>query len=249
MRKQILILEDLELARKALYTIVKECDDELDVYTFSNRMEALDFAMTNHIDLFLIDIVLNPKEPNDFSGISFAQTIRANEDYLSSEIIFITTLAGLEAQLLRSIHCFDYIEKPIDKSRVQQVVLAALKKLSHQEKEDELLFVRKDGISFPIYTKDIVYLESRHKLLSIHKVDEVIEIRSLTLKKAMEKIKTQKLLVPSKGIAVNLRYIEYVDVTNRYIKLKHEKKLIDIGSRMKSAFLSEYYSYDGGRKK
>lgn len=189
MKRNILILEDLKAIRELLTDIVESISDEICVYSFDNYIEAFRFSMSTHIDIFLLDIVLEPKEEQDFSGITFAKQIRACEQYLSSEIIFITSLAGLEADLLRSVHCFDYIEKPISKERVREVVSVALRKMKGQPVEEELLFLRKDRVSFPVPTKDIVYIESRHRSLLFYKLDEVVEIPYFTMKAALEKIK------------------------------------------------------------
>ena len=133
MKKRILILEDLPSSRKALVNMVAECGSDLVIFDFGDPANALQCAMDNKIDLFLIDIVLKPQQPNDFSGIAFARSIRESSKYTTAEIVFITTLAGLEANLLRTVHCFDYIEKPISKKRVQKVVSEALNKIGPSE--------------------------------------------------------------------------------------------------------------------
>lgn len=247
MKRNILILEDLKPIRELLTNIVSSLSDEICVYSFDNYIEAFRFSMSKHIDLFLLDIVLEPKEEQDFSGITFAKQIRACEQYRSSEIIFITSLAGLEAELLHSVHCFDYIEKPISKDRVREVVNAALRKMKGQAADEELLFLRKDRISYPIATKDIVYIESRHRSLLFYKQDEVIEIPYFTMRAALEKIKQEKFLRINRSVVVNARYIEYVDSTNRYVKLQGYKDAMDIGAKLKPAFLVEYDRYIGGQ--
>ena len=100
MRKNILILEDVETAREALAQIVKACDDEIEVFAFSNIGDACACMMENRIDLFLIDIILKPQVSNDFSGITFAEYVRQQEQYLAVDFVFVTSLIGLEAELL-----------------------------------------------------------------------------------------------------------------------------------------------------
>ena len=128
------------------------------------------------------------------------------------DIIFVTSLIGLEAELLRKIHCYDYIEKPIQESRVRKVVMQAFRKMHSTVLEDAVCFVRKD--------------------------DE-LEIPNLSLNHFLKQIRTQKFLIPTKGIAVNYAYLEYVDPVNRYVKLRGRDELIEIGTRMKKQFLDE----------
>ena len=203
MRKKVLILEDMETTRTALKRIVESCDDAITAYAFSEVGPALACMMENHIDLFFVDIILKPQVANDFSGIKFAEYVRKQEEYFGVDIIFVTSLIGLEAELLRKIHCYDYIEKPIQESRVRKVVMQAFRKLY------------------------------------IIKTDDELEIPNLSLNHFLKQIRTQKFLIPTKGIAVNYAYLEYVDPVNRYVKLRGRDELIEIGTRMKKQFLDE----------
>lgn len=115
MRKKVLILEDMETTRTALKRIVESCDDAITAYAFSEVGPALACMMENHIDLFFVDIILKPQVANDFSGIKFAEYVRQQEEYFGVDIIFVTSLIGLEAELLRKIHCYDYIKNQFKK--------------------------------------------------------------------------------------------------------------------------------------
>lgn len=243
MTRKILILEDLETSRAALVKMVEECGSELKIYDFPDMAGALECAMENKIDLFLVDIVLKPKKPNDFSGITFARSIREHPGYASAEIVFITTLAGLEAEMLRSVHCFDYIEKPVTQKRVQKVVREALLKINGQARTDEMVFLRKDRVTYPVPVKKIIYVESRRRTLYVHTAKETIDVPNLSLKKFLEKIQTTDFLIPMKGIAVNVNHIHYVDKTNRFVKMHGTDTLIDIGLKMKEHFMQELFKY------
>ena len=209
--KKVLILEDMETTRTALKRIVESCDDAITAYAFSEVGPALACMMENHIDLFFVDIILKPQVANDFSGIKFAEYVRQQEEYFGVDIIFVTSLIGLEAELLRKIHCYDYIEKPIQESRVRKVVMQAFRKMHSTVLEDAVCFVRKDKVSYAVHEKDIVMLSSRHKKLYIIKTDDELEIPNLSLNHFLKQIRTQKFLIPTKGIAVNYAYLEYVD--------------------------------------
>lgn len=245
MKKRVLILEDLASSRKSLVEMVNECGKELLIYDFGDPAMAYECAMENRIDLFLVDIILRPKDPNDFSGITFAKSIRECSRYAAAEIVFITTLAGLEAEMLRLVHCFDYIEKPISRQRVHRVVKDALQKIESRDSEEELIFLRKDRVTYPVYANRIIYAENRRRVLYVHMKNEMIDIPNLSLKKFVDKVYTQKFLCPTKGIVVNVDYIEYIDTTNRYVKMKGLDTLLDIGVRMKDSFLRELYKYEG----
>lgn len=245
-KRRVLVLEDQDPSREALVHMVEECGPRLSVHGFADSSSAFQYAMENQVDLFLVDIVLKPGEPGDCSGILFARDIRSHKRYAAAEIVFITTLAGLEAELLRSVHCFDYIEKPVSKERVQKVVREVVGKLDGLPKEDEMVFLRKDRVTYPVPAGDIVYVESRWKKLYVYTKREAIDVPNLSLRKFLEKIRTQNFLSPMRGIAVNLRHIEYVDPGNRFVKMRGYGEMIGIGRHSKDQFMSELFRYGNG---
>lgn len=248
MRKKVLILEDLETAREFLARIVKSYDKSIEVFAFSNVGDASACMLENKIDLFLVDIILKPNCPNDFSGITFAEYVRGLDRYLSVDIVFVTTLIGLEAQLLRKIHCFDYIEKPIREERVRHVIQQAFEKIDNRVPEDAICFVRKDRVTYAVHEKEIVYLESHRRQLFIHKRDDVLKIPFLSMSQFMKQIHTQNFLCPTKGFAVNFNYIEYVDSVNRFVKVRGREEPIDIGHRMKTQFIERFEELQGKKR-
>ena len=89
---KVLILEDNEICRQSLIKVVKSCMKNITVYDFDNRAAAYLCAMDNNIDLFLVDIILEPKIRNDSSGFKFAQDIRDVKRYKSVPIIVSAAL-------------------------------------------------------------------------------------------------------------------------------------------------------------
>ena len=147
----------MDSTSNALKRIVVSCDDAISAYAFSEVGPALACMKENHIDLFFVDIILKPQVANDFSGIKFAEYVRQQEEYFGVDIIFVTSLIGLEAELLRKIHCYDYIEKPIQESRVRKVVMQAFRKMHSTVLEDAVCFVRKDKVSYAVHEKGYCY--------------------------------------------------------------------------------------------
>lgn len=147
----VLVLEDKQNNRDALEKIISSCAGVTCIFSFSSRGEAWNCAMDNHIDLFLLDIILEPDKGNDNSGILFAESIRKYNEYKLTPIIFITVLAGLERDLLKRIHCYDYIEKPIGDGRlVREHVEEVLDAIAsgQKKKSREYIPLHYDGIGY-----------------------------------------------------------------------------------------------------
>lgn len=90
--KTILILEDNAREMERLVKIVREQGAQNEVICAVNLEQAYHMAMEKSIDLFLLDIILDPRTAGDASGMKFADHIREVERYHFTPIIFITGL-------------------------------------------------------------------------------------------------------------------------------------------------------------
>lgn len=238
----VLILEDKKNNRDALCKIISSCTGVTSIYTFSGRGDALQCAMDNHIDLFLLDIILEPDKGNDNSGILFAENIRKYNEYKLTPIIFITVLAGLERDLLKRIHCYDYIEKPIgDGKLVKKHIKEVLDAISTGKKTDsrEYIPLHYDGIGYMIFLDEVIFFENKSGTLYIHMVDDEIRVPNYSAKKFNGKIRRSRFLTPIYGTYVNTDYIANVDFRNREVYMKNDS-VVPIGGRKFKKFKEEY---------
>ena len=157
--KAVLIIEDNAASMEMLAKITNEVDPEIVVHRAVNQNEAYACAMRISIDLFLIDIMLDPKNPGDVSGMRFANRIRMVERYKYVPMIFITALEDARLYAYSDLHCYYYLEKPYDAKKAWEVITEALevpqkKNLPHD------VFFRKDGILFKKNITEVVYIEN-----------------------------------------------------------------------------------------
>lgn len=241
--KQILILEDNDLTRNKLVHLIETMEQEVGVFAFSNQEEALGCALTHRIDLYLVDIILCPKERNDFSGIRFVEKIKECPSCAAAEVVFITSLAGLEVDLLHRVHCYDYIEKPMDEERVKRLVNEILTRGEKTSKLPERIYFRNDGITYPIDVAEIRYVVHQNRILSVYNGTECIKVPNLPLKQFLCQVRDSVFLSPLKGTAVNIAYIDSIDYVNQFIYIKGITEPVGMGSVMKKRFRKEYEAY------
>ena len=241
--KQILILEDNDLTRNKLVQLIETMDQDVGVFAFSSQEDALGCALTHRIDLYLVDIILCPKERNDFSGIRFVEKIKECPSCAVAEVVFITSLAGLEVDLLHRVHCYDYIEKPIDEERVKRLVNEILTRGEKTSKLPERIYFRNDGITYPIDVSEIRYVVHQNRILSVYNGTECIEVPNLPLKHFLSQVRDSVFLSPLKGTAVNIAYIDSIDYVNQFIYIKGITEPVGMGSVMKKRFRKEYEAY------
>ena len=169
--------------------------------------------------------------------------MREIDKYKLTPIIFVTSLIGGEADLLKTIHCYDYIEKPIDEQKVMQIVEEVLTRGEKSSKLPQRIYFRNDGIIYPVDVADIRYVVYQNRTLHVYDGDECIEVPNFPLKHFLEQVQDEVFLIPIKGTAVNIAYIEAVDYVNQFVKLKEITKQISMGSVLKRTFRKEYEEY------
>ena len=238
----VLILEDKKNNREALQKIVSSCMGVECVYTYGKCEDALKAAMDKHMDLFLLDIILEPGSGNDNSGILFAESIRKYDEYKLTPIIFITVLMGLERELLKRVHCYDYIEKPIGDGRlVKEHIEEVLGAISAGKKPNSREYVplHYDGIGYMVFMDEVVFFENKAGTLYIHLFDDEILIPNYSAKKFNSMIHQSRFLTPVYGTYVNVDFIESVDFRNKEVYMR-DKSVIPIGGRKFKKFKEEY---------
>ncbi len=233
--RNILILEDKQSHMDALYKIVSEVNNQLRVFTASTEKEAFQIVMEQQIHLFLIDIILHPENPGDVSGLKFVREIRGIRKYQFTPLIFITSLEDPKLYSYSQLHCFGYIEKPFDVKQVQVLIAEALEFPAEDEAERSVYF-RKDGILYAKSIKEIIYIENRKRKVTIHCKGDLLDIPYQTCDEILSEINSNLFVRCSRCAIVNKKFIEEIDYTNRYIKLKGIKQPVEIGPIWKKEF-------------
>ena len=245
MKKAILIIEDDAEQLDMLKQLVMAVGANAEIYTADNVTSAYRILMEKTIDVFLADIILDTTKPGDTAGIRLVEKIRKIPKYMFTPVIFITSLEDPAMYAYTDLNCMGYIEKPFAPERVVKLVVKALNYTTEREKEVSLTF-RKDGILYPVKLKEIVYMESLNHIMYIHLLDgSVLEIPYKTCKQVMQETDTNCLMQCSRSTLVNKEYVLSIDAPNRFLTLKDDLGMLDIGITYKKKILAEFC--DDGR--
>ena len=240
MKKTVLIIEDDENQLKILKQLVLSVNENALVFIAYNEKEAYKILLEKTIDVFLVDIILDTTKPGDTAGIRLVKCIRAIEKYMFTPVIFVTSLEDPTMYCYTDLNCIGYIEKPFDYKRVKKVISRALSYSTIREKEISLSF-RKDGILYPIELKRIVYMESVNHIMRIHiKNGSVLEIPYKTCKQVLEEADSDDLIQCSRSTLINKKYVESIDLVNKYIAFTDGFGRVEIGITFKKKIMREF---------
>lgn len=235
-KKNILVVEDneyyMDLICKALGKI-----SNINIHRAINSADAYKYTMEVSIDVFIVDIILEPSVLGDVSGIKFIERIRTIDKYKFVPIIITTSLEDPKLHSYSYLHCYRYFEKPYDTSELLETILETLEFKTPKE-ETKILYYKREGLLFSINVNDIIYVENCSRYIEYHCIDGIHKAPYKSCKNILEEIESTDFIQCSKHNVVNKKYIFSVDVVNRYITLTKDYGTLEIGPRMKKEFLS-----------
>ncbi len=116
-RNTILVLDDEIGPQEAIRMILK---DKYNVFTSSEPAQAIELIRSQNVDVLLLDIKM-PK----VDGLKFLKAVK--EAGVNIEVILITGYPSANSAI-EAMHCgaYDYIVKPFNSEKIQEVVAQAL---------------------------------------------------------------------------------------------------------------------------
>lgn len=232
---RILILEDQDISRKALKEMILSAGGQDQVVVDS----AASFALAKELvesdkvyAAFFLDINLNEDNEEDKSGMEIAKLIRSYTKYEFTPVIMVTSIANLEMEAYRKLHCYQYIVKPYIKKDVENVVKKLLS--IHNTKEEKSIVVKKDGINYRIKCDAIVYVQAVTRGVCLYLKKEAMKIPYLTIVKLMEQLPEEDFIQCHRMFVVNKRHIKNIDYVNRMIKMDYYDETVEIGGTYKN---------------
>lgn len=227
----ILILEDNLEQANFLEKIVKDTYKKSSVYVANNISQAEELLQKYNFDLFILDIVLDTADTLNNNGIDFASSIRKQEQYSHTPVIFITSYPEHMQSAINDTHCYSFIIKPYN---TETVIKTLMEVADYSEYESSFLkFKDYTGIIFKIRITDILYIESNGHRLIIHTEQSDYDTGKFTLEK-IRRMLPDNFFRCHKKYVVNMGKAYNYDMTNRFIHINND--VIPVGRVYKDSF-------------
>ena len=232
---RILILEDSKDSLKAITAMVEKVSDRVcavPVESLEEARAALRQAQ-QPFQAFLLDINLDKENRDDISGITFAKEIRTKREYAFTPVVMITSLANMELAAYREIHCYQYLVKPYNEQDVAKLIGKLLFISQQGETRDAFVVVKKEGINYKLFCKDIMYIKAIPRGVNVVLAKEELKVLYLSIRQLLPKLPDEKFLQIHRMCVVNQDYIDYMDIVNGLISMKNGSRL-EIGVTYKN---------------
>lgn len=232
---RILILEDSKDCLRAITAMVEKVSDKVSAVPV-NSLEEARAALNDAqqpFQAFLLDINLNMNDNEDISGITFAREVRMKREYAFTPIVMITSLANMELTAYRELHCYQYLVKPYDETDIEKLIGKLLFLSQQGETRDAFVVVKKDGVNYKLFCKDIVCIKAIPRGVNFVLAKESMKVHYISIKQLLDKLPKENFLQVHRMCVVNQDYIDYVDTVNGLINMKNGER-IEIGVTYKS---------------
>ncbi len=212
---RILICDDLKSETDRLETVLKNSGYELNIATFHNGYDVLDYIRSGAIvDICFLDIIMP-----EITGIKLAEELRA--DGFKGDIIFLSTSKeyGPESYI---VNAFSYLLKPPNPEKVRDILF----RLERQKKKDdsEGILIKVSKIARHMLFCDISYIEVIKHYVYFHLTDgEEIEIYATFKEIASQLLNDSRFTQCHRSYIVNMNDIK--EINEREITMRSGRKI------------------------
>lgn len=207
------ISEELDKIEEILQKIAIQKCMNFDISCFESEESFLNNFERNSFDIIFMDIYMN-----GISGVETAKEIRKLDSHCL--LIFLTTSTEHMPEAF-SCHAFEYIQKPMNKERVTQVITDALNILP--TKTQYIKFTSNRQTVRMMYSDFAAAVSADHYLNITDCNNKIYKIRQ-TLSEFIRPLENDnRFLQINKGIMVNMDYI--VSIEDNICTLKNGQTL------------------------
>lgn len=208
-----LIVDDERLARKELIEMLESYDSLEIIGEAQNAEEALMMLQTQTPDVVFLDIHMP-----EVDGFQFLNSL----DSVPFEVVFVTAYDEYALRAFQ-VNALDYLLKPIDQNRLNQVIERLSKQVpaSRQANEDttensepltinDRIFIKDGEKCWFVQLKDVFLFESYGNYVKVFFHDQKpLILKSLNL--IEERLDAKKFFRANRKHIVNLEYVQRVE--------------------------------------
>lgn len=198
---------------KILYRYAKNRGLKCDINIWYTGEELCEYLRReNTLDILFLDIELVSTD-----GIKVGNFIREELENIETDIVYISSNSSYAMNLFR-IQPIDFLIKPLDERRIEEVMLRAIKQY---ERKKQMFDYQIKGCFYKLHCKEILYFYSENKKITIVTRGEK-SVFNGKLKEVAKRLPHNFVLIHQSFI-VNLDYVE--ECTYEMVRMQDKAEL------------------------
>lgn len=219
--------EDIKILTAALY----EYDVGFQIFSYENGESLLDDCeeQTIHFDIIFLDIYMP-----GLNGIKTAGKIRTH--MRDVKIIFISSSKEHYTESY-DVFAFNYIIKPLKQEKLNHILDQAMRGIINEQRQ-QLSFNYKKR-NYRIFYRDLLYVESRDKLIFFHMSDRNTLMCYKKLGDILKQLPEKSFIRCHQSFVVNIFHV--TEMGEKYFQI--DKTVINISKKYSKASKDKYFEY------
>ncbi|MBR1847462.1 MAG: response regulator transcription factor [Bacilli bacterium] len=208
---RVAIVEDNEQERDELIGMLNAYQEKNNTHfsmdIFSDGFAFLDAKKLNY-DIIFMDIMMP-----GINGMDASRQLRKIDP--EALLIFTTSLAQYAIEGYE-VDALDFIVKPIDETKLSQVLERASERLNHKKRQEVILHIQ-SSIFVRIAIDDIIYIQAEEHMLTYVTVKERYEVWN-SLTSAYSALPNAQFFRLSRSVVINLAFVKGLSKDNVVMK-------------------------------
>jgi two-component system, LytTR family, response regulator len=227
-----IIVDDIEAAIEVIEFHLKSRPDFRLKATFTNALEALEYALKEDIDLIFLDVDM-PK----LNGLDFMERLTQTKKVGLPSFILITGFTEYAVQSYE-YSVIDYIVKPVTLKRFNLALEKYIESQASINKRpkpiEDFFFADHEGKKVRVNFEDIIYIESTGNYISIYKSEGRITIYK-TLQSTMDILDSHQFIRVHKSYIVAVKHLVAIDNSELILLGMKDPIKVPLGTSYKQA--------------
>ncbi len=220
----------IELLRPYVEEFFRISEIEVEIFEFFSGEEMIE--SNEKFDIVFLDMELG-----SLTGVDVAKNI--NTVNPNAVIIVVTSYSEYLDEAM-DLHVTRFLNKPVAQSKVYSALEKALEEIN----ENLLSFTTKDNQVLRVKYRDIIYIESRFKSVTMYTLGGVYSSANY-LKKFKAALTSSVFAIPHNSYIVNMNYISKFRREEIIVDVMGKEVNIPISSRKQSDFKRRFMAFIG----
>ena len=232
--------DDMEVTDDVEQCILKygsenNIDFQIEKYSSGEALLKADLCF----DVIFLDIIMNK-----IDGIETGKAIK--NKYIKTHIVYITNFTNYSMSA-HKVHAFDYIEKPIDYSKISDVLCDLVKYMSDSKETAEFIRVKTDsGVETLVNIDDIRYFKYKEsRKVTMYTTDDKEDTGTVirdTIYELYERLNKSNFFLPHRAYIINFKFVLSAELKELKIIMTNGEEIY-ISQKKRKEFKEELHKY------
>ena len=177
-------------------------DKEIETLCFNTCEQLIKSLDENRFDIVFLDIRFDEKQEG-MSGIDLGKRLLKLYANDNTAVIYVTSYEKYAIDAIKT-RAFDFIKKPVTYEKIAQALSSYFESIN--DSKTYFQFIRKNTVN-SIMTSNIIYLESRGRLVYIHTLFNQYELNA-KLSDLTDKVCFKNFIRIHKSYFININFVE-----------------------------------------